>query len=761
MAPILYHEEKVRETSSLVPTYTPAYSQPADYVQTPKTALEWAKHYRSMGYRPIPIPYKDKAPRLKGWGELALDGKELEAAFRAEQMNIGINLGEASGGLVDIDLDCEEAIRLAPAFLPPTEAIFGRSSKPKSHWLYRVTDCGDRTAFSGPDGAGMLLEYRANGSQTVFPGSVHPSGERVEFDCKGDPAHVSRDDLLSAVRKCAAASLIAKYWAKGSRHDLALALSGTLLKGGWSSENAVQFVEAVCHAAEDEDVEDRKRCIADTVARLARGEPVAGPSRLAELIGDRSCSCVQDWLGLKVSVISASRVSHSVMNSDSGELPVSDSHNGLLFAQKCSSRARYCYEHGCWYLWMGKQWKQDTTDQVILVGQQLVWDYGGYLRNQVLPENQQQVSRWMTQTLDQRKLRSMLELAKPHLAVGADELDSDPWLLNCENGTLDLKTGALRPHSPADLITKIVPVSYDPKAECPKWNNFLDGVCGGDQELVSYLQRVIGYTLTGSTSEQCMFLLHGTGANGKTTFLNAIKDILDPYARQAQAESLMVRRSEGARSDIARLAGARLVVTSESEANHKFAEGLVKQMTGGDPITARYLYQQEFEFVPQFKIFLATNRKPNIEGTDEGIWRRIHLIPFDVTFPLEKRDKGLPEKLRAEQQGILAWAVKGCLAWQNDGLQPPEKVRAATKEYRAESDQVAKFIDDCCELAPERFSPSKELYAAYEDWCVETVETPLPKSEFAKRLGGRGLQQGRTKSERRWYGIRLKDQTEA
>ena len=321
----------------------------------------------------------------------------------------------------------------------------------------------------------------------------------------------------------------------------------------------------------------------------------------------------------------------------------------------------FCFGDGCWYLWDNTRWVQDKSQQVFQLAIQAIWALGAWAKENWPVNQQQQVAKWVTRSLDYQRISNLLKLAQSHRAIAAEQLDTDPWLLNCQNGTLDLKTGELRQHDLNDLITRILPVDHNLNAECPTWERFLQEITDNDSELVNYLKRVVGYALTGNTSEHCMFLLYGTGANGKSTFLNVLKDLLGPFAKQAQADSLMVRRSEGARTDIARLAGARLVITSESETNHKLAEGLVKQITGGDTVTARHLYQEEFEFAPQFKLFLATNRRPNIEGTDEGIWRRIHLIPFEVTIPADKRDKTLPDKLQGELEGVLAWAVRGCL----------------------------------------------------------------------------------------------------
>jgi putative DNA primase/helicase len=373
-------------------------------------------------------------------------------------------------------------------------------------------------------------------------------------------------------------------------------------------------------------------------------------------------------------------------------------------------------------------------------------------------DERKKLAKWAARSESEGRIRAMISLARsePGIVVRPSQLDADPWLLNCANGTVDLRTGELRPHRPGDLCTKQVSVEYDPGASCPTWNEFLAEIMNYNLRLVSFLQLAVGYSLTGDTSEQILFLLYGTGANGKTTFLENIKAVLGGYATQADFTTFLARKYDSVRNDVARLAGARFVSAIEADTDRRLSEVLIKSITGGDTIAARFLYAEFFEFHPQFKLFLAANHKPIIRGTDIAVWRRIRLIPFAVTIPPERQDRKLPEKLRAELRGVLAWAVRGCLAWQEHGLGAPEEVEAATACYREEMDVLGGFLSECCAQGQERRTKASELYQAYIQWCVANGEHPVKQRTFGMKLTERGFQRFRgAQGARMWKGIGL------
>jgi putative DNA primase/helicase len=340
------------------------------------------------------------------------------------------------------------------------------------------------------------------------------------------------------------------------------------------------------------------------------------------------------------------------------------------------------------------------------------------------------------------------------------ETDKDTFILNLRNGSLNLKTGELREHRRQDNSTKLVNIDFKPRTKCEHWIEYLEKVFQGDQELIEYIQKMIGYTLTGSISEQCFFMLYGKGSNGKsTTFLRTIEEITGDYAETLNGSSLMVRKNnDGARGDLAKLVGRRFISVSELNEGQTFDESLIKAITGGDPVPVRFLYGEEFPLRAQFKLWMATNEKPKIKGTNLGIWRRVRLIPFLYSFSEEEKDKNFFEKyLEPELSGILNWAIEGCLMWQKDGIKTSEKVLAAVDDYRSEMDQIQRFIDDSCLTGAKFTAKITDLYDTYVKWCTDTREHELSSIKFSKKLKEKGFEQVRTGFARHWSGIGIAD----
>jgi len=369
-------------------------------------------------------------------------------------------------------------------------------------------------------------------------------------------------------------------------------------------------------------------------------------------------------------------------------------------------------------------------------------------------------AKWAGKSQQARQISSGLAIARTldGIDCGPADFDRDGWLFNCANGTLDLRTGALQPHRRQHMITRISPVTFDLAAQCPRWERFLVETLP-DEDVRTFVQRFFGYSLTGSMAEQCIAVLYGHGANGKSTFLEVGKFVLGDYATEAAGETFLLDSKKGRATDnkLADLRGARLVSSSESGEERRLDETLVKRVSGGDELTANHLYRETFRFHAQFKLWLATNHRPEIRGVDDGVWRRLRLIPFNVTIPPERREGDLPEQLRAEASGILSWAVQGCLDWQKFGLQAPAAVSACTAEWRATEDELGAFIDDCCAVAQFAKSTAGALYGAYREWAERQGGKPISAKAFGLRLKRLGYMGDKTHAQgRMWCGIGLR-----
>jgi putative DNA primase/helicase len=426
--------------------------------------------------------------------------------------------------------------------------------------------------------------------------------------------------------------------------------------------------------------------------------------------------------------------------------------------QQHGADLRYNFPSSKWFIWNGARWREDASGEAMRRAKLTARSILEEAADTEDDDRRKALLRWHRQSEMNAKLNAMLSQAQSEPGIPEDigSFDADPFLLNCANGTLDLRTAELREHQREDMLTKMVPVNYDVEAKAPMWGAFLDRIFKGNSSLIGFVQRAAGYSLTGDTGEQCMFLPHGLGANGKSTFLELLRFIMGDYAQQTPTETLLARKYAGVPNDIARLCGARLVTAIESGEGRRLAENLVKQLTGGDTVAARFLFKEFFEYRPVFKLWLAANHKPQVRGTDEGIWRRIHLVPFTVEIPKGERDKQLVAKLRNESEGILVWAVKGCLAWQKEGLGVPDQVRAATNTYRAEMDVLAGFLADECVVGTELSAKAGDLYKAYKLWCEVNGESPATQTAFGLKLAERGFTGGRNATGRYWSGLGLR-----
>jgi putative DNA primase/helicase len=424
---------------------------------------------------------------------------------------------------------------------------------------------------------------------------------------------------------------------------------------------------------------------------------------------------------------------------------------------------RYCYEFNQWLAWTGTHWsfgpavaERHAKDTVLSIYSEV-----GQLAD---AKEREIMHRHAVVSEQASRIAAMLSLARsePGIAIRPDDMDRDAWLLNCTNGTVDLTTGELRPHRQADLITRCLNFGFDAEAECPRWEAFLHRIMDGNADLLGFIQRAVGYTLTGSTAERCMFILHGGGKNGKTVFLEGMRLLLgDTYVARTPTQTLLAKRGDTIPNDVARLRGVRLVTASETGDGNRLDEALVKDITGGDRIVARFMRGEWFEFTPHFKIYLSTNYRPRISGTDEAIWDRLRLVPFLIRIPEDERRpmETMLAEFEAELPGILNWTIRGCLDWQRYGMGEPSEVRIATTEYRDDMDVLGDFLAECCVVHPDAKVTSQDIYAEYRRWATDAGERVLPQKRFSQWMEHRGTQGGfckqHTNSGKKWKGIGL------
>ena len=700
----------------------------------------------------VALEANSKKPRFSNWQN---EGRSFNAVDTSGA-NVGLILG-AKSGILDVDIDCREAKELADTVLPKPSVTFDRASEDSGHYLYEAEATGPRKSFVSNNNS-TLVELRGDGSQTMIPPSIHPNGVQLAFSAVNDDAEaVHYDELLKAVNLLAACAEVAQNWREGIRHDLALAFSGLARKHRLEPNLVMQIVQRICQIKDDLELEDRLNTVRTTFARPV--ETVIGFSGLVECLGKAAAESVADRLAVYSGmtkhdadlVTTQPKIEGLVSYGQfSDKANVTEAKMGTAFAEWLDGTAVYVFEKKQWMIWNGCYWEVDQRSLITRLAYQFVTEAKAALVDIGKYSDLSNLSQFESIN----KLENIAKFATTDRSVSASEFDTDPFLLAASDMWIDLSNGKPIAPNHEKLISKAISVNYNQAADCPNFMKFLDDIFERDQELIGFVQRAIGYSLTGSTSEQCLFIMIGDGANGKSTFINVINKLSGLYGTTAASQTLIANGGNSVGDDLVDLIGARLITVSETEEGQSLAEAKIKQMTGGDPLKARPLYGSYVSFSIIGKLWLATNSLPQINNTDHGIWRRIKAIPFNRTFSAEEQDKTLGDKLIQELPGILNWAIEGCLAWQEHELQTPQIVEDQVAEYKSAMDSISQFVRDECEQDSNHVYAASKFYQAYRDWCGSAGRKPQSQTAFKRALEKlNGVYQQRSSSGLQWHGI--------
>lgn len=757
-------------------------------------ALKYARH----GWAVHALKPRQKIPATPhGCKDASTDEDTVRAMWGDQPYNIGLATGRASGVFVfDVDgsppkdggLTGPEALAELVDQHGPLPATLTVRTGSGAHYYFKMpadVDLNNRARIT-VRGQKTALDVRADGGYVVVPPSIHPSGAAYQWEAGPREVADAPAWLIELVRKPETplapppktrASVIAEPLSDDDTATAAEVLA-----------HGCEIIQTTNGSRHDEIYRQAARvgqlvgggCIAREIAEaqlvaagLAAGKPEAEVRRT-----------VRD--GLDRGAQSPRRPSDSPMTIPPTNYRPTDIGNAARLVDRFGGDVRWCgsAQGEGFLVWDGMRWAPDTMRRVDHMTREVARDVVDYALEldtraraaaqstggkptpaqqaalNALREEAKTWKKWAKDSEMVGHLKASIVTARADVAIQHEALDADPWAVNTRTGIVDLRTGFPREHAREELHTKLTGAGVGEGA-CPTWLAFLTRIMGGDADMVAFLQRVLGYCLTGSTREQCLFILYGNGSNGKSTFLDTVRTVFGDYAQHSRAETFVRdRKSGGIPNDIAALRGARLVTASEPEQGAQLDESLIKEMTGDAAISARFMRQEFFTFTPTFKVLLATNHRPVIRGTDHGIWRRIRLVPFLETIRDDEKDRDLGKKLEAEADAILAWAIDGARLWAEHGLQEPAAVREATEDYRADMDVLADFISEKCVL--HGVSTNTELYKAFSEWQQANGEKPRSHKWLTRALFDRGYKQDATRNYgRRWVGLSLRETPEA
>lgn len=675
--------------------------------------FDQAIKYFYLGLNLVPLIEKGKTSIIP-WKRYQIENVTLNEIDRWWSQwpwaNIGIITGTINKLLV-LDVDGEEgrqSLKIA-SHEAPINTPTARSSRGK-HYYFR-----ENRAFSSYIGFLPGMDIRCEGALIVAPPSIHASGKTYT-------------------------------WEK-SIFDVDLEDTPT-----WLSE-------ILYEKEAEKEAKDKSRS-----GRIPLGRRNAELTRISGVLRNRSLSpeTVRDTIS-KINQtqceepLDQGEVDRITTDFPKNTFAMTDLGNSERLIYHYGDVIRYCHLWKKWIVWEGKRWLKDDSGAIYRLAKETVRSINAEAALEQDYSKRGEISKWAFLSESSYRIEAIVKLATNELPISPDDLDQDVWFLNVENGIIDLRTGEFsEDHLKEKFITKLANVKYDPDAKCPLWENFLHEIFEGNLELIDYIQKAIGYSMTSDDREQVLFFLHGLGQNGKTTFLNIIMTMLGEYAKDADPSTFMDKKFDGGpKNDVARLKGARFVRSSEIAEGKYLDEDFIKRVTGHEGLTARFLYGEIFDFAPKFKLWMISNNKPTIRGSDFAIWRRLMTIPFNYRVPNEKRDKTLEAKLDSELPGILNWVIKGCMKWLSEGLNPPEIVVIANTEYKDEMDPLKDFLDDVCNIGVVNKIPAGELYAAYRTYCYCMRTETISQQSFGRRLSHLGLKKSREFDGRYWEGIEI------
>lgn len=710
-------------------------------------------HERYSKCKPGKHPYGKHVPH--GVSDATDDPDIIQSWFSAGSLNLGIATGSTSG-LFALDQDDRDGGHLS---VEDKEEQFGALPKTLvqrtgngKHFLFKIpagVDVRNSQKFIAPG-----IDIRGTGGYIVAAPSIHESGRQYEFIGVSEFDRSLIADAPDWLIEMVAEKPKTTRMGISEYDDLASHASAfripNQIRDGEGRESFLLRYAGHLRAKGIDQPEIESTLLAFNQERII-------PSLDEEIVLDRARRFEGEQATGSTAISNVSPI----------EPTPGDIENGRMFAARYRGKFKYVYSAKKWLGWDSQRWAWCEAGEALAAAKEIadmLLDHSteAFKANPIDPNVKRMMAHAM-KTRDERRLHSMLALAQSEPDMGIANLgllDTDPWLLNVQNGVVDLRTGLLLAHDPKMLHTKICNTYYRQEANCPQWKKFLTEIFCNDADLIAYIKRALGYSLTGLVTEEVMFFMFGFGANGKSVFINTIILILADYAMTAPASMLALKRNDDkgrASPEMARMVGARFAVANETQSSDRLDEQLVKILVSRERIAARPLYGDYFEFLPTHALWVRGNHKPIVTGDDHGIWRRIQLIPFMRTFSQEEIDPHLEEKLAGEADGILTWLVEGCLEWQQHGLNPPTAVLNASNQYRKESDVLGQWIEDECDTDPSFRCLERTVYGAYSNWCSQNGLRPMTKAMFTRKLLERGCAQAWINRDRAYVGISLRN----